>query len=234
MSEEEKVNSLNDAENINSSQSYDSKSKNIKSSSSDTNSVLPKNSLAAINANYNNALRGSECLPPDFRAPSHVETLASQNLKNLWFASSYSADAAYKKLVSMRLPDTKSHPLAAKILSGFPNHNDKVAERLKKICEPSFKTGQILSKLAGKSDWANNAVGKTFLKYDTANINDSFNNSAIADIIKRNNKLNKQLFASPVAGYYRDLLKRGNILSDFNKSLVLCKNSLVQKKEEIY
>ncbi len=131
----------------------------------------------------------------------------------------------------MQLPDTKAYALATKILSGFPSYNDKVAERLQKMYEPSLQTGKLLSELAAKSDWANNAVGKNFLKYDIANINNNFNNSAIADIIKRNDELNKQLFATPVASYYRDLLKRGNILSDFNKSLALCKNSLAYKKE---
>lgn len=228
MSEEENKNSSNSQEITNSSQ-------NSSTEDSNANFVTPGNLLSEMYTNYNSALRGAKGLPPDWgynvKAVSRMAELTSKNLKGFGLASLDSTSNAYKNIVSMRLPDTKSHILAAKILSGFPNHNDKVAERLKKICEPSFKTGQILSKLAGKSDWANNAVGKTFLKYGTANINDSFNNSAIADIIKRNNKLNKQLFASPVAGYYRDLLKRGNILSDFNKSLDLCQESLAYKKE---
>ena len=231
MSREEKMNSSNSTGDTNSSQNNGTKAPN-------TNFAIPGNVLSEIYANYNSALRGAKGVPPDLgynvKAASRVAELASQNLKGLGLASLHSTSSAYKNLASKQLPDTKSYTLAAKILSGFPDNGYKAAKHLQKICAPSFKTGQILSKLAGKSDWTNNAVGKTFLKYGTANINDSFNNSAIADIIKRNNKLNKQLFASPVAGYYRDLLKRGNILSDFNKSLALCKNSLAYKKEDYF
>lgn len=229
MSGEEKMNSSNSTGDKNSSQNNGTKAPN-------TNFAIPGNVLAEIHANYNSALRGAKGLAPDWgynvKAATRMAELASQNLKGLGLASLHSTSSAYKNIASMKLPDTKSYALAAKILSGFPNHNDKVAERLKKICEPSFKAGQILSELAAKSDWANNAVGKNFLKYDIANINNSFNNSAIADIIKRNDELSKQFSTTPVAGYYRDLLKRGNILSQFNKSLDSCKNSLVQKKEE--
>ena len=229
MSGEEKMNSSNSTGDKNSSQNNGTKATN-------TNFAIPGNVLAEIHANYNSALRGAKGLPPDWgynvKAATRMAELASQNLKGLGLASLHSTSSAYKNIASMKLPDTKSYALAAKILSGFPNHNDKVAERLKKICEPSFKARQILSELAAKSDWANNAVGKNFLKHDIANINNSFNNSAIADIIKRNDELSKQFSTTPVAGYYRDLLKRGNILSQFNKSLDSCKNSLVQKKEE--
>lgn len=228
MSREEKMNSSNSTGDTNSSQNNGTKAPN-------SNFAIPSNVLAEIYANYNSALRGAKGLPPDLgyniKAASRMAELASQNLKGSGLASLDSASNAYKNIASMQLPDTKAYALATKILSGFPSYNDKVAERLQKIYEPSLQTGKLLSELAAKSDWANNAVGKNFLKYDIANINNSFNNSAIADIIKRNDELNKQLFATPVASYYRDLLKRGNILSDFNKSLALCKNSLAYKKE---
>ena len=229
MSGEEKMNSSNSTGDTNSSQNNGTKAPN-------TNFAIPGNVLAEIYANYNSALRGAKGLPPDLgynvKAATRMAKLASQNLKGLGLASLHSTSSAYKNLASKQLPDTKAYALAAKILSGFPDNGYKAAKHLQKICAPSLKAGQILSELAAKSDWANNAVGKNFLKYDIANINNSFNNSAIADIIKRNDELSKQLSATPISGYYRDLLKRGNILSQFNKSLDSCKNSLVQKKEE--
>ena len=222
------MNSSNSTGDKNSSQNNGTKAPN-------TNFAIPGNVLAEIHANYNSALRWAKGLPPDWgynvKAATRMAELASQNLKGLGLASLHSTSSAYKNLASKQLPDTKSYALAAKILSGFPDNGYKATKHLQKICAPSLKAGQILSELAAKSDWANNAVGKNFLKYDIANINNSFNNSAIADIIKRNDELSKQFSTTPVAGYYRDLLKRGNILSQFNKSLDSCKNSLVQKKE---
>lgn len=227
MSEEEK-NSSNIPENTISSQSNSTDATTAKVASQNTNFAIPGNVLSEMYANYNSALRGAKGLPLDLnyiKAASRMSELASQNLKGLGLASLNSTSNAYKNIASMQLPDRNSYALAAKILSGIPSHNDKVAERLKKICEPSLTAGKILSEFASKSDWANNAVGKNLLKYDITNITNSFNSSAISDIIKRNENLSKQFSATPVAGYYRDLLKRGDILSQLQKSLDLCNTS---------
>ena len=171
MSGEEKMNSSNSTGDKNSSQNNGTKAPN-------TNFAIPGNVLAEIHANYNSALRGAKGLPPDWgynvKAATRMAELASQNLKGLGLASLHSTSSAYKNLASKQLPDTKAYALAAKILSEFPDNGYKAAKHLQKICAPSLRAGQILSELAAKSDWANNAVGKNFLKYDIANINNSF------------------------------------------------------------